>query len=374
MKCFNIIRVIILQPITDFKQLFLSDTPMIDVRAPVEFDKGAFPSSINAPLMNNQEREAVGTCYKKSGSDAAIKFGHQLVHGDVKKQRLHQWENFIKQHPDASMYCFRGGLRSQITQQWLNELGIDIPYVEGGYKAMRTYLLEQLHQRTTEGQFFVLSGKTGSGKTEVINEWPNSIDLEGLANHRGSAFGKTFVAQPTQINFENAWSVAWLKRIHIDNSPVLIEDESHLIGRVVILPEYIAATKFASNILLEAPYEERIARIRRDYFMDAFEHYQKSAPDTAYDLLDAFIRDAILRIKKRLGGERFTLINVILDSAIIALKSQNQWSGFDEIINILLSKYYDPIYEYQYQQKAEKTIFKGTHVEIIQWLASNNDV
>ena len=68
MKRFNIIRVIILQPITDFKQLFLSDTPMIDVRAPVEFDKGAFPSSINAPLMNNQEREAVGTCYKKNGS------------------------------------------------------------------------------------------------------------------------------------------------------------------------------------------------------------------------------------------------------------------------------------------------------------------
>ena len=370
MKRFNIIRVIILQPITDLKQLFLSDTPMIDVRAPVEFDKGAFPSSINAPLMNNEEREAVGTCYKKSGSDAAIKLGHQLVNGDIKNQRLQQWENFTKQHPDACMYCFRGGLRSQITQQWLNEKRIEIPYVEGGYKAMRTYLLDQLHLRTDEGQFIVLSGKTGSGKTEVINEWPNSIDLEGLANHRGSAFGKTFVAQPAQINFENAWSVAWLKRNHVDNSPVLIEDESHLIGRVVILPEYIAATKFANNILLEAPYEERIARIRRDYFMDAFEHYQKSDPATAYDLLDGFIRDAILRIKKRLGGERFTLINAILDSAIIVLKNQNQWSGFDDIINILLSKYYDPIYEYQYQQKAEKTIFKGTHAEIIQWLAS----
>jgi tRNA 2-selenouridine synthase len=359
-----------LQPITDFKQLFLSDTPMIDVRAPVEFFKGAFPCSINAPLMNDDEREAVGTCYKEHGSDAAVELGHQLVFGDIKAQRLQPWQNFANQHPDMILYCFRGGLRSRITQQWLNDIGINRPYVQGGYKAMRTYLLEQLQQRIKDGKFLVLSGKTGSGKTEVINDWPHSIDLEGLANHRGSAFGKTFVAQPTQINFENAWSVAWLKHIHVNDSPVLIEDESRLIGRIVILPEYLAATKLASHILLEAPYEERIARIRRDYFMDAFEHYQKSNPETSYDLLDAFIRDAVLRIKKRLGGDRFTLINATLDSAIIALKSQNQWSGFDDIINVLLSEYYDPIYEYQYQQKSDKTIFKGSHAEIVQWLAT----
>ncbi|MFT4807622.1 MAG: tRNA 2-selenouridine synthase [Paraglaciecola sp.] len=359
-----------MQSITDFKQLFLSDTPMIDVRAPIEFIKGAFPSSINAPLMNDDEREAVGTCYKEHGSDAALELGHQLVFGDVKAQRLHHWKNLTNTHPDGIFYCFRGGLRSRITQQWLNDIGIDRPYVEGGYKAMRTYLLEQLQQRASEGNFLVLSGRTGSGKTEVINDWPHSIDLEGLAKHRGSAFGKTFVAQPSQINFENAWSVAWLKRIQVNDSPVMIEDESRLIGRVVILPEYLEATKLASNILLEAPYEERIARIRRDYFMDAFEHYQTSNPDTSYDLLDGFIRDAVLRIKKRLGGAKFTLINTTLDSAISALKSQNQWSGFDDIIHVLLSEYYDPIYEYQYQQKKEKTIFKGSHSEIIQWLAA----
>jgi tRNA 2-selenouridine synthase len=359
-----------LQPITDFKQLFLSDTPMIDVRAPIEFTKGAFPSSINAPLMNDDEREAVGTCYKEQGSDAALELGHRLVFGDIKAQRVQQWKNLNKEHFDGVFYCFRGGLRSRITQQWLSDVGIDRPYVEGGYKAMRTYLLEQLHQRATAGNFLVLSGKTGSGKTEVIKEWPHSIDLEGLANHRGSAFGKTFVAQPTQINFENAWSVAWLKRNHINNSPILIEDESRLIGRMVVLPEYLAATKHANNILLEAPYEERIARIRRDYFVYAFEHYQKSHPNTSYDLLDTFIRDAVLRIKKRLGGDRFALINATLDSAIYALKSQNQWSGFDDIIHVLLSEYYDPIYDYQYQQKNDKTIFKGSHSDIIQWLAT----
>lgn len=363
-------RAFILQAITDFKQLFLSDTPMVDVRAPVEFTKGAFPCSINAPLMNDDEREAVGTCYKEHGPDAATELGHQLVFGDVKAQRVQQWQDFANEHPNGILYCFRGGLRSRIAQQWLSDVGIDRPYVEGGYKAMRTYLLDQLHQRVNEGQFLVLSGSTGCGKTEVINAWPHSIDLEGLACHRGSAFGKTFVPQPAQIDFENAWSVAWLKRIQKNNSPVLIEDESHLIGRVVVLPEYLAQAKFASNILLVAPYEERIARIRRDYFMDAFEHYQKSDPDTSHDLLDAFIRDAVLRIKKRLGGARFTLINATLDSAIIALKSQNQWSGFDDIINVLLSEYYDPIYEYQYQQKADKTIFKGSHAEIIQWLAT----
>jgi tRNA 2-selenouridine synthase len=343
---------------------------MIDVRAPVEFIRGAFPCSINAPLMNDDEREAVGTCYKKHGSDTAVELGQQLVSGHVKAQRLQTWQNLVNRHPDVILYCFRGGLRSHITQQWLKNVGINRPYVEGGYKAMRTYLLEQLQQRVNDGKFIVLSGKTGSGKTEVINDWPHSIDLEGLANHRGSAFGKTFVAQPTQINFENAWSVAWLKRIQVNDSPVLIEDESRLIGRVVILPEYLAATKLANNILLEAPYEERIVRIRQDYFMNAFEHYQKNSPDTSYDLLDAFIRDAVLRIKKRLGGDQFNLINATLDSAIIALKSQNQWSGFDDIINVLLSKYYDPIYDYQYQQKSDKTVFKGSHAEILQWLAT----
>jgi tRNA 2-selenouridine synthase len=343
---------------------------MMDVRAPVEFIKGAFPCSINAPLMNDDERKAVGTCYKEHGSDAALELGHQLVFGDIKAQRLQHWRDFTNAHPDGIFYCFRGGLRSRITQQWLKDIGIDRPYVDGGYKAMRTYLLEQLQQRANENNFLVLSGKTGSGKTEVINEWPHSIDLEGLANHRGSAFGKNFVAQPSQINFENNWSVDWLKRIQVNNSPVLIEDESRLIGRVVIFPKYLEATKLASNILLEAPYEERIARIRRDYFMDAFEHYQKSNPDTSHDLLDRFIRDAVLRIKKRLGGAKFELINTTLDTATGALKSQNQWSGFDDIINILLSEYYDPIYEYQYQQKKEKTIFKGSHSEIIQWLAT----
>ncbi|SIS82765.1 tRNA 2-selenouridine(34) synthase MnmH [Neptunomonas antarctica] len=359
-----------MEAITDFKQLFLSDTPMLDVRAPVEFINGAFPCSINAPLMNNDERKAVGTCYKKHGADAAVELGHQLVFGEIKAQRVQQWQNFANKHPNGVLYCFRGGLRSRIAQQWLSDAGIDRPYVEGGYKAMRTYLLKQLHQRVNDGKFLVLSGKTGSGKTEVINAWPHAIDLEGLACHRGSAFGKTFVPQPAQIDFENAWSIAWLKRIQVDSSPILIEDEGHLIGRVVVLQEYLAATKFASNILLEVPFEERIARIRRDYFMDAFEHYHKNDPNTAHDLLDAFIREALLRIKKRLGGERFTSIIKTLDAAIIALKSQNQWSGFDDIIDALLSQYYDPMYEYQYQKQADKTIFKGSHAEIIQWLAT----
>ncbi len=320
--------------------------------------------------MNDAEREAVGICYKEHGPDAAAELGHQLVFGDIKAQRVKQWQDITKAHPDAILYCFRGGLRSRIAQQWLSDAGVDRPFIEGGYKAMRKYLLEQLHQRFDEGQFLVLSGETGSGKTEVINAWAHSIDLEGLARHRGSAFGKTFEPQPTQIDFENSWSVAWLKRINISDSPILIEDESHLIGRIVVLPEYLAASQLANNILLEVPYQERIARIRRDYFMNAFEHYQHNNPETAYDLLDAFIRNTVLRIKKRLGGARFALINKTLDAAITVLKSQNQWSGFDDIINILLSEYYDPMYQYQYQQKADKTVFKGSHADIIEWLAS----
>lgn len=367
---FHILRAITLQAITDYAQLFLSDTPLLDVRAPIEFSKGAFPTSINAPLMNDQERELVGTCYKDQGAQAAQDLGHRLVCGDVKQQRINAWIDFAEQYPKGVLYCFRGGLRSRITQQWLAEAGINRPFIQGGYKAMRGFLLQQLHERVESGAFMVLSGATGSGKTEVIHDWPHSIDLEGLAKHRGSAFGKTTQPQPSQIDFENAWSVAWLKRKQLSSAPVLIEDESRLIGRIAVLPEYLDAAKDANNVLLEAPFEERVRRIRQDYFMDAFDHFQKAESDHAYQLLDDFIRNAVSRIKKRLGGVRFNLLNDMLDSAIVSLKSQNDWAGFDALIEVLLNDYYDPMYQYQYQQKAHKTIFKGSHSDILEWLAT----
>ena len=186
--------------LSDFRHIFLNDVSMMDVRAPIEFAQGAFPGVVNLPLMNDEERQKVGTCYKQRGQEAAITLGHSLVSGEIKNGRIAAWAAFAKVHPHGVLYCFRGGLRSQITQQWLqSEAGIAYPRVIGGYKAMRTFLLETTQAAAQECDFTVLSGSTGTGKTELIAQLHHGIDLEGHANHRGSSFGQRITGQPTQI-------------------------------------------------------------------------------------------------------------------------------------------------------------------------------
>lgn len=143
--------------ITDYRTLFLDDVPMMDARAPVEFAKGSFPGVVNLPLMNGLERQRVGTCYKQHGQQAAITLGHQLVSGEVKAARLQAWVDFTRAHPEGVLYCFRGGLRSQIVQQWLkHDAGIDYPRVGGGYKAMRTFLMQTVEQAVEQADFVLL--------------------------------------------------------------------------------------------------------------------------------------------------------------------------------------------------------------------------
>ena len=114
------------------------------------------------------------------------------------------WAGFANAHPDGFLYCFRGGMRSQIVQQWLRaEAGIDYPRITGGYKAMRGYLIG-VTDRAARGNLLVLGGLTGSGKTEILSDLGAAVDLEGLARHRRSSFGRRAQAQPSQIDFENA--------------------------------------------------------------------------------------------------------------------------------------------------------------------------
>ncbi len=199
--------------ITDYRDIFLRDRPMMDTRAPIEFTKGAFPGAINLPLMTDDERQRVGTCYKLQGQQAAIVLGHELVSGAIKADRIEQWARFAQANPEGYLYCFRGGLRSQIVQQWLKtEAGIDYPRVGGGYKAMRTFLVETIEDSAKQCDFVLLGGMTGTGKTDVLGQLPNALDLEGFANHRGSSFGKRATAQPSNIDFENRLAVDVLKK------------------------------------------------------------------------------------------------------------------------------------------------------------------
>ena len=129
----------------DYPRIFLQDVPLIDVRAPIEFQQGAFARAVNLPLMIDSERRAVGTCYKQHGQQAALALGHRTVNGKLREQRTAAgWRP--AERPAGYIYCFRGGLRSQLVQQWLHEAGVDYPRITGGYKALRNYLLGVLTQ------------------------------------------------------------------------------------------------------------------------------------------------------------------------------------------------------------------------------------
>lgn len=122
------------QLITDYRQLFIEQRPLVDLRAPAEFARGSFPTAVSLPLMSDEERAKVGTCYKYYGQQAAINLGHKLVSGQLKADRIAAWARFARMHPNGALFCWRGGLRSQITQQWLAEAGIDYPRVAGAIR------------------------------------------------------------------------------------------------------------------------------------------------------------------------------------------------------------------------------------------------
>src|SRR5690606_29057034 len=142
---------------------------------------------------------------------------------------------------------------------------IDYPLIKGGYKALRRFLIDSLDQLIESQELRILSGRTGTGKTRVLQQLPNPVDLEGLANHRGSSFGRQVTPQPSQIDFENRLSVAMIKAHHLNGGPVYLEDESRLIGRCTLPLSLRDRMAQAPLMILEQPMEERVAIIREDY-------------------------------------------------------------------------------------------------------------
>jgi tRNA 2-selenouridine synthase len=345
----------------------------MDVRAPVEFDKGAFPHAENVPLLDDHQREEIGKRYKDAGQDEAIQLGLQLATPDIRQQRMQQWRQFVSQHPQGYLYCFRGGLRSRTTQAWLKEQGIDYPLVKGGYKAMRQYLLQQLEISQQQIPFTILSGMTGSGKTLVLNKTRFHIDLEGMANHRGSAFGRDpSDYQPPQIDWENDLSIRCLKHRHAHpGTGLLLEDEGKLIGRILIPTDFYKKMEQSPRILLERELDERVSIIRHDYIEDNWPEYQQTHGEQAQDVFCEFVLGNLKRIRNRLGGERHQIVHRSFSGALQMLFDSGDSKGFDDGIRTLLLDYYDPMYRYQLKKKPVEVIFKGNETEILQWCREN---
>lgn len=357
----------------NFLNLFLNDVPLMDVRAPVEFQRGAFPHTQNVPILDDQQREEVGKRYKDAGQDEAIELGLKLATPEIRQQRLKDWQQFVSKHPEGYLYCFRGGLRSRTTQAWLKEQGIHYPLIKGGYKAMRSYLLQQLDSSVAQIPFVILSGLTGSGKTRVLKKTQYHIDLEGLANHRGSAFGRDVNDfQPTPINWENELSIACLKYRHrFPTYSVLLEDEGRMIGRNTIPDSFHQKMVNSPRVFLTRELDERVSIIRQDYISENWPIYQLNYGIEAEKYFSAFVLDNLGRIKNRLGSERHTKIHGIFSHALTELYSTGSSEEFDEGIRLLLVEYYDPMYQYQLNKKPVDVIFKGTESDILDWVKNN---
>ncbi|MBT5488351.1 MAG: tRNA 2-selenouridine(34) synthase MnmH [Halieaceae bacterium] len=363
--------------IDDLASLFLRDIPLIDTRAPVEFNKGSLPLAINLPLMIDAEREAVGICYQQQGQAAAIRLGHELVNGELKADRLNQWIRFTQQHPDGALFCFRGGLRSEITQNWLKEQGIRYPRIRGGYKAMRRWLIEAVEKTCANTPLLLLGGKTGSAKTRVLNEGfmgnpiTGSIDLEGLANHRGSAFGKRVTAQPTQISFELAVGIEMAKRYAEDPSRLILEDEGRLIGRCALPLPLQAARHHADWIQLEVPLEDRVQHSYDNYILSNLEEMLTPSADwdTAFNEFERGLLDALSRIQKRLGDTRYRALHAELTAALSSHRLGDP-EPHKKWIEVLLTQYYDPMYNYQMAKRVQAPIFRGNESEVIGYLTA----
>ena len=305
--------------------------PVLDVRSPGEYARARIPGAVSFPIFDDAQRAAVGTCYKQKGKDQAIELGLEYVGPQlaawVKKAKKLAVENTVLVH------CWRGGMRSG-SMAWLFETaGLKVKILVGGYKAYRNEVLAIFDQPIP---FRVLGGKTGSGKTEILHELANRghqvLDLEGIAHHRGSAFGHLGLeVQPTSEHFEN--EVHAVLRTFDYQREIWVEDESRHIGQV-----FMGAPLY--NQLREAPivFLDIAPIYRLPHLVDVYASYPKED-----------LAKALGKIKKRLGLDRFAI-------ALEALEA----GDFSLVAEITLH-YYDKAYMYGLDQRENHKI---TRIEV----------
>lgn len=353
---------------SDFRDIVVNHTPLIDVRAPVEFEKGAFPYAVNLPLMSNEERHLVGIKYKEEGHEEAIKLGHTLVNNETKDERVQAWLDFMQANPEAKLYCFRGGERSKISQEWISETNHEIIRLQGGYKAFRTYLMEETERCIEDFKPYIIGGRTGSGKTILLNRLENAVDLEGLANHRGSSFGRKVNEQPTQIAFENALAYDLIERLDRGFRTLVFEDEGEYVGRVYIPKTFAEYLSLAPLIILETDTQERVEITFDEYIVKAQKSYAEMYAEAFLEKWTESIQSAMSRIKRRLGGERYKILCKIFEEAVETQKTSGSLEAYKEWIIYLLVEYYDPMYDYQIEKNKARIIFRGSATEIEAYL------
>ncbi|MCE6959117.1 tRNA 2-selenouridine(34) synthase MnmH [Cereibacter sphaeroides] len=239
---------------------------VIDVRSPAEWQEDRIPGAINLPVLDNEERARVGTIYKQVNPFSARKIGAALVARnaarhieDTLADRTGGWRPLV--------YCWRGGQRSNSFAMILGQIGWRVEVLEGGYKTWRGLVVRELYETPIRPRVVVIDGNTGSAKTELLAhlaaQGVQTLDLEGMANHRGSLFGARAGGQPQQRGFESALAVA-LSRLD-PARPVVVEAESSKVGDLRLPPGLWKAMQAAPRIEVSAPVAARAAYLVRAY-------------------------------------------------------------------------------------------------------------
>jgi len=296
------------------------------VRSEGEYNYGHIPHAVSLPLFTNEERKVVGTAYKQQSKEAAMLLGLDIV-----GKKMSGFVNAIKPQAKENkvfVHCWRGGMRSG-SMAWLFDLfGYEVYTLKGGYKAYRHAVLDVL---SGERKYIVLGGKTGSGKTAVLHRLTEMgeqvLDLEALANHKGSAFG--MLGQPAQPSTEHFENLLHLKLTEFDlNRRIWLEDESKKIGTVVLNNELWQGMNAAPLFYIDVPQQIRIGRLTREYGANHLEGLKQS----------------LTNIRKRLGGLDWK-------EAMTALEQNN----FEQVARLTLN-YYDKAYEHHLAQQKERAV------------------
>ncbi len=304
---------------------------VLDVRSPGEYAHAHIPTAHSLPLFTDEERKVVGTAYKQERKEKAIKIGLDYF-GPKMRAMVEEVEELVKNgNKKILVHCWRGGMRSGGVAWLLDLYGFDVYQLTGGYKAYRNWVLSQFEKPY---EVTILSGNTGSGKTPLLHELEKAgiqmIDLEDIANHKGSTLGGiNQPPQPRQEMFENLLAEK-LSSKNLEKK-ILLEDESQRIGNVIIPNILWQKMKISELLYLQIPFEERLKYLVKEYGKLPFEE----------------LKSAILRIQKRLGG-------LETKNAIQHLESQNLGGCFG-----ILLRYYDKWYE-----KSLKTKEKGEVIKI----------
>ena len=234
---------------------------IIDTRTSKEFAEDHLPNAINIPILTNEERAVVGTLYKQVSREEAIDKGVEFF-----SQKLPTFMKGINKFRDKKIIinCWRGGMRSRAVVALLDSLGYDVQQLEGGYKAFREHVRERLYNYEFKPELIILWGLTCTGKTKILGEISNSLDLEGLAQHRSSLYGAVGLIPNSQKRFENLL----LRRLDELNSEkvVFVEGESRRIGDVIIPEKLWKKICHGKKVHIVRDLDKRASLAVEEYF------------------------------------------------------------------------------------------------------------